>query len=125
MSVSPRRCLIPLSSCVFSFDTVIWVSNGVAISQLGLTFILFSYQLTSKLPSTCFVGFSLHSCIVTISNPMTILHHSTLGTIQGESNHGVVQYLGIKYASLKHRFGPAELYNGPGTSVGIDATQLG
>ena len=37
----------------------------------------------------------------------------------------VTQYLGLKYASLSHRFGPPELYSGDGSSEVIDGTKLG
>lgn len=34
----------------------------------------------------------------------TILHHPVLGEVKGNLVNGVVQFLGIKYASLENRF---------------------
>lgn len=51
------------------------------------------------------------------------LNHPQLGEIHGKKGDGVVQFLGLKYATLKDRFAPPELvtsYNGP-----VDATRFG
>jgi hypothetical protein len=53
------------------------------------------------------------------------LKHQKLGQIQGKQGDGVVQFLGIKYATVKDRFAGSELVEyGSGESV-IDATNLG
>jgi carboxylesterase type B len=53
------------------------------------------------------------------------IKHQKLGQIQGKQGDGIVQFLGIKYASLKDRFAGSELVEyGSGESV-IDATNLG
>jgi carboxylesterase type B len=53
------------------------------------------------------------------------LKHQKLGQIQGKQGDGVVQFLGIKYATVKDRFAGSELVEyGNGESV-IDATNLG
>ncbi|KAF5646487.1 para-nitrobenzyl esterase [Fusarium tjaetaba] len=53
------------------------------------------------------------------------LNHAQLGDIQGLKldNQGVVQYLGIQYATLAHRFAGAELKTDDGGK--IDATRRG
>lgn len=56
---------------------------------------------------------------------MTTLNHPTLGQIHGKLTSGVAQYFGIKYASLKHRFGVPELYNGSRSSGVTVADKLG
>ncbi|KAK5088282.1 hypothetical protein LTR05_002499 [Lithohypha guttulata] len=56
---------------------------------------------------------------------MTILFHKELGKIEGECHNGVVQYRGIKYASLKHRFGPPELHTRCEKPAVVDATKVG
>jgi carboxylesterase type B len=52
-----------------------------------------------------------------------ILAHPEIGEVQGITNDGVEQYLGIQYATLSDRFAPAVLkeYHGEG----IDATKIG
>jgi len=53
------------------------------------------------------------------------LKHQKLGQIQGKQGDGVVQFLGIKYATVRVRFAGSELIEyGNGESV-IDATNLG
>jgi carboxylesterase type B len=53
------------------------------------------------------------------------LKHRRLGQIQGKQGDGVVQFLGIKYATVKDRFAGSELVEyGSGESM-IDATNLG
>ena len=51
------------------------------------------------------------------------LKHSSLGKIQGVAKGGVIQYLGVKYATLKDKFAVGELWNG--NDGLIDATHLG
>ena len=51
------------------------------------------------------------------------LSHPDLGKVQGKPGEGVIQYLGIKYASVENRLAPPELiqqYSGT-----IDGTKLG
>ena len=53
------------------------------------------------------------------------IKHQKLGEIQGREGDGVVQFLGIKYATLKDRFAGSELVDYSGTEKVIDATNLG
>ncbi|KAL5447662.1 hypothetical protein PMIN05_001957 [Paraphaeosphaeria minitans] len=62
---------------------------------------------------------------------MTITHkhkhkhkHKDLGEIQGNSNNGVVQFLGLKYASLENRFAAPSLVTDYSSGL-IDATKFG
>jgi hypothetical protein len=55
---------------------------------------------------------------------MAVLKHSSFSDLTGVSVGGVIQYLGIKYASLKNRLSAAELYDGTPRGS-IDATKLG
>lgn len=50
--------------------------------------------------------------------------HPSLGTILGNKKEGVVQFLGIKYASIKDRFAPSEIFDHSGSNV-IDGTRPG
>ena len=50
--------------------------------------------------------------------------HQSLGKIRGRQGDGVVQFLGIKYASLKDRFAASELFEHTGQDI-IDGTKLG
>lgn len=52
------------------------------------------------------------------------LHHASIGHIQGVYRKGAVQYLGLRYATLAHRFADAEVasYSGHDT---MDATRHG
>ncbi|KAF2847588.1 carboxylesteras-like protein [Plenodomus tracheiphilus IPT5] len=52
------------------------------------------------------------------------LKHSSLGEIRGNSVDGVVQFKGLKYATLKNRLASAELVEGYGTQA-TDATKFG
>jgi carboxylesterase type B len=52
------------------------------------------------------------------------LSHPTLGHIQGKVKGDVVQFLGIKYASIKDRFAPSEGFDHSGSNI-IDATKPG
>lgn len=52
------------------------------------------------------------------------LTHSSLGEIRGKADDGVIQFWGIKYASIKDIFAPSEITKGSCDNV-IDATQLG
>jgi len=54
----------------------------------------------------------------------TILKTTSLGEIRGKVADGVVQYLGIKYASLRNRFADAELIEKRDGDV-LDATKDG
>ncbi|EXM14306.1 Carboxylesterase, type B [Fusarium oxysporum f. sp. vasinfectum] len=56
---------------------------------------------------------------------MSRLQHSTLGTIEGLVSGNVTQFLGIKYASLDHRFGTPKLYNGQASSGFVNAKSVG
>ena len=53
------------------------------------------------------------------------IKHQKLGQIQGRLGDGVVQFLGIKYATLKDRFAGSELVEYDGAQSVIDATKLG
>jgi hypothetical protein len=59
------------------------------------------------------------------SNMSAQIKHQTLGEIQGRQGDGVIQFLGIKYASLKDRFAGSELVEYGETQGVIDGTQLG
>lgn len=54
----------------------------------------------------------------------TTLDHPNLGLITGLNLDGVVQFRGVKYASLRDRFAIAELLTDYG-HAGIDATKFG
>jgi len=53
------------------------------------------------------------------------IKHQKLGEIQGRQGDGVIQFLGIKYATLKDRFAGSELVEYSGTQSVIDGTKLG
>lgn len=55
---------------------------------------------------------------------MAILKTSKLGDIRGREVDGVIQYLGIQYATLKNRFADAELIEDRAGGV-LDATKDG
>lgn len=50
---------------------------------------------------------------------------TSLGEIRGKQDDGVVQYLGLKYASLKNRLADAELVDARNDSSVLDATKDG
>ncbi|KUJ23279.1 alpha/beta-hydrolase [Mollisia scopiformis] len=52
------------------------------------------------------------------------LTHSSLGEIRGKFGDGVIQFWGIKYASIKDLFAPSELLKGSSDNV-VDATKYG
>ena len=52
------------------------------------------------------------------------LKHTGLGELQGNSVDGTVQFLGLKYATLKNRLATAELVENYGTET-TDATNYG
>lgn len=54
----------------------------------------------------------------------TTFNHTHLGELKGKAVDSAVQFLGLKYASLKDRFATAELVDsyGPGST---DATKFG
>jgi carboxylesterase type B len=54
----------------------------------------------------------------------TLLNTTTLGRVQGTTEDGVTQYLGIKYATLKDRLADAELIAERDGDV-LDATKDG
>lgn len=54
----------------------------------------------------------------------TQIKHQSLGEIRGREADGVIQFLGVKYASLKDRFAGSELFEHVGQGV-IDGTKLG
>lgn len=60
----------------------------------------------------------------TVSSMATTLQHAELGEIRGNTVDGVVQFLGLKYATLKDRLASPELLDsyGPGPT---DATKFG
>lgn len=49
--------------------------------------------------------------------------HPQIGGVAGVHHDGVTQFRGVKYATLKDRFSPAELMQYDGT--GLDATKYG
>jgi carboxylesterase type B len=53
------------------------------------------------------------------------IRHRKLGEIQGRHGDGVVQFLGIKYATVKDRFAGSELVEYGDAQSMIDATKLG
>ena len=53
-----------------------------------------------------------------------ILNHPLIGKVQGKYNKGVVQYLGIEYASLEDRFADPEVVKYSEVQ-NIDATRHG
>ncbi len=53
------------------------------------------------------------------------LDHPSLGKIQGKGGDGVVQFLGIKYASIKDRFATSEVFGYNAKSETIDGTKPG
>jgi len=53
----------------------------------------------------------------------TSIQHPTIGNIAGAQGDGVVQFRGIRYATLQDRFAAAELARYDGS--GLDATHLG
>ena len=52
-----------------------------------------------------------------------IFDHKLLGKIKGKAAPGVIKFLGIKYASLKDRFSPAQILQGPQGEGVPDATK--
>lgn len=58
-----------------------------------------------------------------INARMASFVHSKIGKVVGKEVEGCTQFLGVKYATLKHRFAKAEhvQYSGEG----IDATKYG
>ena len=60
------------------------------------------------------------------SNMTDILSHPSLGKIQGKLHNGVLQFLGIKYATLNDRFAEPVLARGHGKQEEVlDATKYG
>ena len=53
------------------------------------------------------------------------LFHPSLGEIHGRQEDGVTQFLGIKYASLKDKFAPSEVYEHSKGNGVVDGTKLG
>lgn len=54
----------------------------------------------------------------------SVLKTSSLGDIRGKSHDGVVQYLGLKYATLKNRLADAQLVEKRDGDI-LDATKDG
>jgi hypothetical protein len=52
------------------------------------------------------------------------IQHAELGELKGKDVDDTVQFLGLKYATLKNRFAPAELIRDYGSGP-IDATKYG
>lgn len=59
-----------------------------------------------------------------MSGKVVTLHHGLMGVINGIEHDDVIQYLGVKYASLSNRLADAQTmqYSGKDT---INATTLG
>ena len=56
----------------------------------------------------------------------SILHHPSLGDIQGKLKNNIIQFLGIKYATLKDRFAEPQLAReNDTTNEVLDATKYG
>lgn len=55
----------------------------------------------------------------------TVLKTTALGEIRGKTGDGVVQYLGIKYATLRNRLAEAELVERRDDGEVLDATKDG
>jgi hypothetical protein len=55
------------------------------------------------------------------------LHHPAIGNVIGNTDsEGVVQYLGLQYATIADRFAPPQLKQySPDDHVDIDATENG
>jgi hypothetical protein len=67
--------------------------------------------------------------LLTVSSHATadmsaILKHEHLGELKGKSVDGAVQFLGLKYASIKDRLAAPELVDSYGSGT-TDATQFG
>ncbi|KIV94100.1 hypothetical protein PV10_05255 [Exophiala mesophila] len=56
---------------------------------------------------------------------MATIHHPELGKFRVTSTKGVIQFLGVKYATLRNRFGEPVLHNGAGASSDNVATEQG
>ena len=54
-----------------------------------------------------------------------ILHHPSLGQIRGKLQDNVIQFLGVKYATLTDRFAEPELAKGHGQGGVQDAIKHG
>ena len=54
----------------------------------------------------------------------TNLKHSQLGELQGNSEDGTAQFLGLQYATLKNRLATAEMVDTYGSGT-TDATKFG
>jgi hypothetical protein len=55
---------------------------------------------------------------------MTATLKTSFATFKGKKGDGVVQYLGVKYASLQDQISPPDMMIAYGTGV-ADATQFG
>ncbi|XP_014558628.1 hypothetical protein COCVIDRAFT_14301 [Bipolaris victoriae FI3] len=56
---------------------------------------------------------------------MSRLQHPRLGVLEGLTSGNVVQFHGIKYGSLDHRFGTPKMYSGQKSSGVVNARKLG
>jgi hypothetical protein len=63
--------------------------------------------------------------LININDEMSRLQHPTLGTLEGLASGNIVQFLGIKYGSLDHRFGSPKLYSGRSSSGVVNARTHG
>jgi hypothetical protein len=59
-----------------------------------------------------------------LTNMSATLKHEHLGELKGNSVDGAVQFLGLKYATLKNRLATAELVDSYGSGI-TDATRYG
>lgn len=55
----------------------------------------------------------------------SVLKTTSLGEIRGKHDDGVVQYLGVKYATLKNRLADAEIIDTRKDDGILDATKDG
>lgn len=56
---------------------------------------------------------------------MPLLKHATLGSLRGKEGEGVIQYLGLKYATLKTRLSESEVCEETTGLQVVDATSHG
>lgn len=69
--------------------------------------------------------FFKNSGLIKAEEMTTVLKTTALGEIRGKAADGVVQYLGIKYATLRNRLADAELVERRDDGEVLDATKYG
>jgi len=63
--------------------------------------------------------------LVLFMQEIMIFEHNSLGMIVGIKGDGVIQFLGIKYASIEDRFAESKLLDEKPSAGVIDGTKLG